>query len=293
MAETKQLTPVQKLNNTTLSVQGKIDSYVKEGKLNIPQNYSVGNAIMQAQLKIQDDKKLMECTQASLAKCMLDMAVLGLNISKSQCYFVPFDGKAQIMVSYQGKVAIAKRIDPTIKDIYARCVKTGEEFEFEDDMDGNTIITKHKRTMESIKSKDILAAYACIVYNDGKPNKFLLMNYEAILKRWAKSLAKPFNADGTLKENSAHATFTEEMCYRTVISAICKPILNTSSDEDLFAETARAVDLEESKSHSQQKAEENMCSEEMIDVDFEDIGNETVQVNQTIDTETGEIKLDM
>lgn len=287
MAEqAKTLTKTQQLKNTTLSVQNEIDKYCKDGKLNLPVNYSVGNALKQAQLKIQDTPELMECTQASLAKCLLDMAVLGLNVSKQQAYFIPYGGRAQLSVSYMGKVAIAKRIDPTIKDIIARVVKEGEEFEFDDTDDGYSVITKHKRTLQSLKSKNIEAAYSTIVYNDGKPNKSLIMTFDRIKQSWKQSQMKPVNEDGTIKKGTTHDKFTEEMCCRTVIAAICKGIINTSDDADLFGSTVQAVSLEENKVQADAEASEKMGSGDVVDVD---VDFSEVSDVPDIDKETGEI----
>lgn len=284
----KALTPNQKLNATTLAVQEQVTNLCNEGKLNLPANYSAGNALKQFQLKVQDDEKLMACTQASLAKAMLDMCVLGLNVSKQQAYIIPYDGRAQLSVSYMGKVAIAKRIDPTIETITARVVKEGEEFDFEDTDDGYSIIKKHKRTLQSLKSKDIEAAYSTIVYNDGKPNKSLIMTFDRIKQSWKQSQLKPVNEDGTLKKGTTHDKFTEDMCCRTVIAAICKSIINTSDDSDLFGSTVQSVSLEETKAQADAEAKEKMGSGEVVDVDFNEV--EEKEVNQeNIDPETGEI----
>lgn len=286
----KALTPTQKLNATTLAVQDQVTNLCQEGKLNLPANYSAGNALKQFQLKVQDDEKLMGCTQASLAKAMLDMCVLGLNISKTQCYCIPYGNKAQLSVSYLGKVAIAKRIDPTIETITGRVVKEGEEFDFDDTDDGYSIIKKHKRTLASMKSKNIEAAYATIVYNDGKPNKSLIMTFDRIKQSWKQSQLKPVNEDGTLKKGTTHDKFTEEMCCRTVIAAICKSIINTSDDADLFGSTVQSVSLEETKAQADAEAKEKMGSGEIIDVEFNEVDESAEQISsEQIDFETGEV----
>lgn len=292
MAEQKALTPVQKLNNTTLSVQNQITEYCRDGKLHLPENYSAGNALKQFQLKVQDDDKLMACTQASLAKSMLDMCVLGLNISKTQCYVIPYGNKAQLSVSYLGKVAIAKRIDPTIDDIFGRVIKEGEDFDFEDTENGYSTILKHKRTLSSMKIKNIEGAYATITYKDGKPNKSLIMTFDRIKESWKMSTAKPIDNDGNVKANSTHDKFMDEMCIKTVIAAICKPIISTSSDADLFGATLQGIDMNEKAAHCEAEAKEKMCSGDIIDVDFVDV-NESENQNEIstekIDFETGEI----
>ena len=288
MSEQKPVSAIQKLNTTTMAVQGQIENDCKEGKLHLPANYSAGNALKQFQLKVQDDEKLMSCTQASLAKAMLDMCVLGLNISKTQCYCIPYGNKAQLSVSYLGKVAIAKRIDPTIESITGRVVKEGEEFDFDDTPDGYSIIHKHKRTLASMKSKNIEAAYSTICYNDGKPNKSLIMPYERIKQSWAMSTAKPIDNEGNVKPGSTHDKFADDMCIKTVIAAICKPIISTSSDADLFGTTVQSVDLNETAAQADAEAHEKMCSGDFVDVDFTEAAEDMPDI-QNIDKETGEI----
>lgn len=284
----KALTPTQKLNNTTLKVQEQVTNLCNEGKLNLPANYSAGNALKQFQLKVQDDEKLMACTQASLAKAMLDMCVLGLNISKTQCYAIPYGNKAQLSVSYLGKVAIAKRIDPTIETITGRVVKEGEEFDFDDTDDGYSIIKKHKRTLARMKSKTIEAAYATIVYNDGKPNKSLIMTFDRIKESWKMSTAKPIDNEGNVKAGSTHDKFMDDMAVKTVIAAICKPIISTSSDADLFGSTVQSVTLEETKAQADAEAKEKMGNGDVVDVDFNEVDEKEIEATK-IDLETGEI----
>lgn len=286
----KALTPTQKLNAITLAVQDQVTNLCNEGKLNLPANYSAGNALKQFQLKVQDDEKLMSCTQSSLAKAMLDMCVLGLNISKTQCYCIPYGNKAQLSVSYLGKVAIAKRIDPTIETITGRVVKEGEEFDFDDTDDGYSIIKKHKRTLASMKNKNVEAAYATIVYNDGKPNKSLIMTFDRIKESWKMSTAKPIDNEGNVKTGSTHDKFMDDMAVKTVIAAICKPIISTSSDADLFGATAQAISIEESKTQADAEAKEKMGSGEIIDVEFNEVDESAEQTSsEQIDFETGEV----
>lgn len=253
------------LNKTKQGVFEKIDSYIQSNQLALPPNYSFGTALNQFQLAVQDDSKIMSCTQASIAKTMLDMAIMGLSLAKNQCYVIPYGNQAKLHVSYLGKVAIAKRIDPTIDDIVARTVKAGEIFEFEDNFDGYSMITKHQRTLESMDSKDIIAAYATILYNDGKPPKSMIMTFERIKKSWSMSQMRPVQADGSIKTSGVHGTFTDEMCCKTVISAICKPIIAHSDDGSLFSNTVQTVEIEEVAAQSKAEVEEQNGNGDYID----------------------------
>lgn len=284
MAEQKQ-TAIQVLSNTTQAVQKQIDDYVKEGRLMLPPNYSAGNNLKLIQLHIQDNPKIMACSQASIASVMLQSCLLGLNFGKGQFYIIPYGNVATLSISYHGKSSICKRIDPSIEDIFGRVVKEGEEFDFDDSLDGYSVITKHKRTLASMNSKNVLAAYATIVYRDGKPSKSLIMPFDRIKKSWSKSPVKPIDQNGNVRAGTTHSEFTDEMCIRTVVAAICAPIMRTSSDADLFGETLQSVVLNETKAQADAEAAEKTGAGDFIDVDFSEV--------QEVDGETGEVKLEV
>lgn len=282
---TNQSKALTSITNSTLDT---IKKYQKEGRLQLPKNYSADNAIKQLQLKIVDDPKLMSCTPASIANTMLNMAILGLNPAKEQCYPIPYGDKAQLFVSYQGRKAIAKRIDPTIKDIIASPVKKGEVFEFEDQLDGSVKILKHQRTLESMDSKDIIAGYATIIYNDGKENQSLIMTWDRIKESWKMSKVKPIDEKGNVKSDSIHSRFMDEMIKRTLIRAITKPIINSSDDNDLFCDIAKQVEYETDAAEAKQEAEEKTASKmDAVDVDFEEYNDIEVDENtgEVIDSE--------
>lgn len=288
MAETKALTFNQTLNSLVDQTNAKVETLTQKGELALPANYSAGNALKQFQLMVQDDDKVKACTQASIAKCMLDMVIMGLNPSKKQCYCIPYGNKAQLMPSYLGNVATAKRIDPTIENVTARTIHAGEEFEFEDDLQtGYSYVTKHKRTLSSMAvndpDKDIVGAYATITYNDGKRPVSLVMPFSEIKKRWAKSQAHPINADGSVKTNSTHFQFPDRMCERTVINAICVPIIAKSHDNDLFGNTVQSVNVQAAKMESDAEAAENMCAGEVVDIEGE--FEEVPDISENMETE--------
>ncbi len=282
MSEQKQMTPTQGLIVTTEKAISQIEEMSANGRLVLPPNYSASNAVKQAQLAIQDNPKLMACSMASLGKSMIDLAILGLNISKEQAYFIPYGNQCKLSVSYQGKKAIAKRIDPQIKDIIARPVKQSEVFEFEDLDNGYSRIIKHQRTMESMNSKEYLGGYATIIYENGE-TKSLIMTYDRIKKSWSMSQTKPIDDKGNLKETSTHAKFTDEMINKTLITAISKPIINSSDDSDLYCQTAQAISLDEKQMTAEQQIEENANNGEVIDIE----GYEVEDLE--IDVDTGEI----
>ncbi len=283
MAENKMVTFNQALTTLVEKTNAQVEKLTEKKELALPVNYSAGNALKQFQLMVQDDDKIKACSQASIAKCMLDMVIMGLNPSKKQCYCIPYGNKASLMPSYLGNIAIAKRIDPTIEDVKARTIHAGEEFDFEEDLEtGYAHITKHKRTLTSMAvndpDKDIVGAYATIFYNDGKPPVSMVMPFSEIKKRWAKSQAHPIDNNGNVKTNSTHYQFPDRMCERTVMNAICVPIIAKSNDADLFGSTVQAVNMESAKMESDAEAMEKMCEGDFVDVTDDEIEAEDIQV---------------
>lgn len=277
------ITALEALKATKISVMNKLEAYISQGQVAMPPNYSYGNALNQAQLIFQDNKDLMACSQTSIAKAWLDMTILGLNPAKQQCYFIPYCGQATLQTSYMGKEAVAKRIDPTIADIVGRAVKRGEIFEYEDLPNGYFRIVKHKSTLDTLDSKDIVAAYATILYNDGKEPKSLIMTFERIKKSWSMSKMRPIDENGEIVKGKTHDKFTEEMAVKTVKSAICKPIINTSDDSDLFSQTIQRVDLENASVEAKNTIAEEANKGEVIDVsDWEGVTETATEATEEV-----------
>ena len=87
---------------------------------------------------------------------------------KNQGYLYPYGTELKFMVSKDGYVALAKKLNPNIEDFYYDVVYKKDIFEF-DKVAGKTIITKHKQPLENITAKidDIVCAYATCVFKDG------------------------------------------------------------------------------------------------------------------------------
>lgn len=294
----KEIALANKLKSVTENVIATISQYTTDKKLTLPPNYSPENAINALKLKIMDDDKLRSCSMTSVANTMLQMAILGLNPAKNQCYPVAFDGKMGLMTSYFGNKMIAMRINPNIKDIVADVVKQEEDFEFEHDVYGNFKVIKHTKTLESMDSKNFVAGYATIIFKDGTEPKTLIMTYNRIKESWKKSSAKPFDDNGQLKEKSVHYQYTEEMIKRTVINAITKDIRNSSSDADLFSQTVDAMMMDNSQAEANEEVKRNTKEDdEAVDIEYsseEDCEEEGEEVSLSdemiVDVEESEMR---
>lgn len=227
MAEAKQnLAILQK--DITETVISKLDSLKNEG-LVLPQNYSPENALKSAFFKLQEVKDksgkpcLEVCTPASVANCLLDMCIQGLNISKQQCYPIVYGDKIQLDRSYFGTQCVIKRLS-SVDDIYANVIYKGDEFVYEN-RKGKDYLVSHKTSLEN-RDNEILGAYAIVERADGGL-PMTVMSRKEIETAWSQSKTS----------QTVHKKFPQEMAKRTVINRAAKNYINTSDDSDILVDS--------------------------------------------------------
>lgn len=256
-------------------VAAKIRQFQERGELQLPPNYSAENAMKAAWLALQEvvDKNgkpaLEVCTRSSIANALLKMVIQGLNPAKNQCYFTVFGNKLVLMRSYFGSIHVAKSVNKNIEDIVGEVVYDGDEFEFEK-FRGKTRITKHKQKLENIEKNKIKAAYATVIYKDkdGREDESIVMTIDEIKQAWKQSPMHPVDEKGNIKAGTTHEKFTAEMCKKTVINRICKPIINGSDDSNIVAWAAKRTQEDLIEAEVEEEIEENANSE-MLDIDYE------------------------
>jgi len=265
------------VKEATMSVSTEVRGFLSHGSLQLPANYSVENALKSASLMLPSVKNFANVTPESVKASLLSMCVQGLNPDKKQCYFIAYGETLALQRSYLGDVAVAKQVDPNIDEIYAEAVYEGDKFDYEIKR-GKIVEVHHSQKLEN-KSKPITAAYATVIYKDGREVS-TVMTIIQIKQAWAQSTAKPFNEDGSLKKDSVHSKFPEEMAKKTVMHKACKPIIGSSSDASLFGQYARQCADDADAAEVEQEVAEN-ANKQVIDVDYS-------EVPEGVDPETGE-----
>jgi len=251
-------------------VANRVRECQESGELNLPENYSAENAVKQAWLVLQEtvDKDykpaLSVCTRGSIANALLDMIVQALNPMKKQCYFIVYGKKLTCQRSYFGNMAIAKRVDPTIKEIIAEVVYAGDTFEYDLDR-GKKTITKHSQKLANVDGTKIAAAYCVLLDADGNVMNTEIMTMEEIKKAWSQSKMKPITEKGSIRVGSTHDKFTAEMAKKTVINRACKVVINSSDDSDLLIQTIRKADELNAEEELKEEIDEN-ANQEVIDI---------------------------
>lgn len=231
---------VQQISNNQImeknladNVQNRVLELTNKGRLNLPKNYSVGNALSSAWLIIQDlkdenNKPALEvCTKESIANALLEMAILGLNPVKKQGYFIVYGNRLGWFTSYFGKCASIKRLKGIETEPIGTIIYEGDNVEIGYNELGEEIVLSHKTTWENKLKNNRVGAYATVIANGIK--RSALMTKTEIKESWLKNPSPSNKRD--------HVDFEGEFMKRTVINRLVKMILQTSNDDDLLAET--------------------------------------------------------
>lgn len=273
-------TSLSLVSDITTAVATQVRGYVSQGSLQLPANYSAENALKAAMLMLPDIKDankvpvLKSCTPESIKGALLSMCVQGLNPDKKQCYFLPYGEKLTLTRSYFGDIAVAKQVDPNIEDIYSAAVFQDDEFTY---TIKRGIITEiqHAQKLDN-KNGQIKAAYATVIYRDGREVS-TVMTWAQITQSWKQSQMKPVNADGTIKADSTHGKYPEEMAKKTVVHRACKMIIDTSNDGGLLAQCIRETADNNDAAEVEHEIKEN-ANTTVIDADFTEVDESTGEV---------------
>lgn len=229
LKETQQMQPAEKKNELVTKVATKVQAMVENNQINIPENYSIVNAVQAAYFKLTevDFKKktsLMDsATPASVAFSLQDMAIQALSVAKNQGYFIVYGDKMQFVRSYHGTQAVLKRLNG-VKDVWANVIWKGENFDVEYNDRGQLAFKAHEVDWKAAtgKKEDIEGAYCIIEREDGV--QFLtVMTMAEIKTSWSQS-----------SMSAVQDKYPQEMAKRTVINRASKAFINTSDDSDLF-----------------------------------------------------------
>ena len=279
MSNNNELALIKK--DTVDVVAEKVRQFQERGEIHFPANYSPENALKSAWLVLQEttDKNgkpvLQTCTKNSIANSLLNMVVQGLTPAKSQGYFIAFGQQLVFMRSYFGTMAVTKRVTGA-KDIFAQVVYEGDEFEYEIEF-GRKKVTKHVQKIENVNGDNIVAAYCTIVFDDDRWYTEI-MTIDEIKRAWNMSRTKG---------GKTHKEFPQEMAKKTVINRTCKMYLNSSDDSNLVIEHFNQTDESAQEAQIQEEIDEN-ANQEMIDVDYTEVEDETDEISTHDEPEANE-----
>jgi len=148
---------------------------------------------------------------AQIKAGLMRAAYLGLDALSKECYLIPYGSTLNFMVDYRGAEKLCKKysIRP-IKEIYAKLVREGDEFE-ENIIDNEPSITFKPKPFST---SPIIGAFAVCNFKDGGM-KYETMSLEELNKCRSKSKAS---------NSMAWKDFPEQMYVKTILHRLCKHI---------------------------------------------------------------------
>jgi len=266
-------------DQTVTAVEKRIGQLVENGQLVLPRNYSAANALQAAWLTLQDvkdkDKKpaLEVCTRNSVVQALYSMVVQALDPGKRQGYFIAYGRSLVFQRSYFGTLAVAKRM-ADVRDAVAEIVYEGDTFEYEIERGTKRVVT-HRQSLDSIDTGKVRAAYAVVMFNDGR-DYTELMTWNQIQAAWSKSKRNPNGKDST------HSQFQSEMVKRTVFNRALKRYINSSNDDHLFLQEFNR-EVSESVEASIEEDVETNANQDVLEIP--EALDEAVEDDRTIDVE--------
>lgn len=254
----------------------QFDNMIAKDHFDLPEKYSYKNAIQQTRFLLNKGiesgqnkgKTILEvCTPQSIMQSVIEMAQKGLNPAKEQCYFIPYGNTCNLSISYQGKIAIAKREGEDIKDVYGYAVYKDDEFELNFNITNGTYNIKNYKPDVTKWSKDtLIGAFAVITNNEDKVKYTEYMTMEQIRNAWNM---------GAMKGGSpAHKNFPDQMAIKTVKSRAVKSFINSSNDEDLMSYEEKSIKATDERFSNELEENANLLE---LDTGYEVIDEETIQ----------------
>ena len=243
-------------NNSELSKKVTFSSVLSE-KLDsvsdaLPKGFNKARFVQNALALINDNPALQKYSQTQLMGGLLKGAYLGLDFYSKECYLIPYGNQLNYQTDYRGAKKLAKKysIRP-IKDIYAKLIREGDEFE--------ELIINGEQTFnfkpKFLNDGKILGAFAVVLYKDGG------LAYDVMPLSDLENTRKHSKASNS----PAWKDFTGEMYKKTVLHRLCKQIEidfeNPTQRDAFMAGMEIETDVE---AQVQQEIEANANREEFV-----------------------------
>lgn len=247
-----------------------------EGCLNkeaaaLPQGFNPLRFKQNALTVLQDTPGLekLQGNEFSLTRTLMKGAYLGLDFFNRECYCIIYGNKAEFQTDYKGEIKLAKKysINP-IKDIYAKLVRVGDDFE-EYIKDGQQTVNF---TPKAFNDSEIIGAFAVCTFQDGS------MIYEAMSKKEIEEVRKNYSK---MPNGPSWTKSTGEMYKKTVLRRLCKLIeldFESIEQREIF-EAAADADVKKNEKTKEKSIFEQQEQSEVVETEFKEIQEEDQQEN--------------
>ena len=210
-----QVTTQEYLNRIQTALMAQIEKQISAMPDGFNKDRVCLNCVTLIRAMLKDKRKkdnLNGISPESIALCMIKGAFLGLDFMSGECYAIPYSGEMNFQTDYKGEIKVCKKhsILP-IKDIFAKIVREGDEYE-EGVENGKQNIVFHPKAFNNGK---IIGAFAIVTYKDGS------MLYESMSAEEIEAVRQNYSK---AKDSDAWKKSSGEMYRKTVIRRLSKYI---------------------------------------------------------------------
>ena len=199
--------------NDTFS--GQLSTALAEVKDALPKDLNVARFVNNAVALMNENTQLQDFAKtngaAQIKAGLIKGAYLGLDFMNKEAYLVPYGKQLNFMKSYTGAVKLCKKysIRP-LKDIYAKLVREGDEYQIEIINNEPKVTFKPK----PFNNGKIQGAFAVACFSDGG------IQYEEM------SLAEleKVRSCSKMKSGVVWNQWTDQMYLKSVLHRLCKRI---------------------------------------------------------------------
>lgn len=187
IATQKPKTDLAKLPIRQLLQQEEIAQQVAKA---IPKHMTADRFIRVALTALTRTPKLLDCTQQSLMKCIMDCAAMGLEPDGRHAHLIPYGNECTLIIDYKGLVVLCRR-SGDVASLHADVVCENDVFEY-----SLGEVTRH--TVDFRKPRGpVYAAYAVATLKDGSRQAAVLTRdeIEAIRARSKAGRSGPWVSD--------------------------------------------------------------------------------------------------
>lgn len=181
----------------------------------LPKDFNIERFTNNALALLNNNQQLIDYSKkhgtAQIKAGLIKGAYLGLDFMNNECYLVPYGNSLNFMTDYRGAKKLAKKYSVRpIKDIYAKLVREGDEFE-EEIINSQPQVNFKPKPFNNGK---VIGAFAVCLFEDGG------VQYETMSLDELENTRKHSKASNS----PAWKDFTGEMYKKTVLRRLCKNI---------------------------------------------------------------------
>lgn len=249
-------------NEVQLTFGDKLVDQLTTVQKALPADFNQTRFVQNALSVLNGNPMLQKCSRTSLMEGLLKGAYLGLDFSMKECYLIPYGSEATFQTDYKGEIKFTKKYSKQpIKDIYAKVVRKGDDFE-EKIIDGHPSIDFKPIPFND---EDVVGVFAICLFENGS------MIYETMSIREVNAVRNNYSKQA---QGNAWKKSFEEMAKKVVLRRLCKHIDTDFESVEMHNAWEEASGMEftnnaSSVDHTQieQPNFNNANAETVIDVD--------------------------